>query len=326
MAGFRPYQHIEKLGHREVQGILEGVVTIYPKLDGTNASVWWPEDGGVAAGSRRREITVGNDNHGFCHWVQRNEGLYRFMLEQPHLRLYGEWLVPHSLKSYREDAWRRFWVYDVWDERAKKLYPAEDYRQKFEEHGIDYIMPIARIRHPDEGQLIYNMNKINTFLMQDGAGPGEGIVLKRYDDWTNAEGNQVWAKMVRNEFKERNKKVFFDDENVTAGKRVVEADIVDEFCTEALVKKELAKIIHELANDEPLLEDHSSEKLIEHYRTVMMTNRRTVIPRLLQTVFYTLIKEEGWEFVKKFKNPTIDFKKLNRLVASKVKASAPELF
>lgn len=48
---FHPYQHVEKLGTAEVDGILDGTVYVFPKLDGANASVWL-DDGEVKCGSR----------------------------------------------------------------------------------------------------------------------------------------------------------------------------------------------------------------------------------------------------------------------------------
>ena len=37
---FRKYQHIERYGRNEVLGIEQGVCYVYPKIDGTNSSVW----------------------------------------------------------------------------------------------------------------------------------------------------------------------------------------------------------------------------------------------------------------------------------------------
>ena len=54
--------------------------------------------------------------------------------------------------------------------------------------------------------------------------------------------------------------------------------------------------------------------------------RGQLIPRLLQTVFYCIVKEEMWEITKKFKDPVIDFKKLRRFVAGEVKVMAKDLF
>ena len=43
------------------------------------------------------------------------------------------------------------------------------------------------------------------------------------------------------------------------------------------------------------------------------------IGRLLSTVWHTLLTEEAYHFVKAFKNPTINFKELNRLYNEKTK-------
>jgi hypothetical protein len=319
---FKKYHHVERLGHREVNDILEGVCYIDPKLDGTNASIWSGEGGIVEAGSRNRQLTLDNDNAGFLAWASQHEGIQEFCETYPHFRLYGEWLVPHTLRSYRAEAWRRFWVFDVWDETKQALTPAEDIADLFDDLGIDYITPLAKIEFPTEEQLLGIMAQSNTFLINDGAGVGEGIVIKRYDGWRNFQGTQTWAKLVRNEFRESNKRAF--GSRVTKGKRMIEAEVVEQYVTDALVKKELAKIVHELADEDPTI--HNTEELIARYNEIMVTNRRTVIPRLLGTVFYCLINEEGWSFVKKFKNPTIDFGLLNRLTVQRVKELTPELF
>lgn len=35
---FIKYQHLERLGNQETNGILDGEVYVFPKIDGTNAS------------------------------------------------------------------------------------------------------------------------------------------------------------------------------------------------------------------------------------------------------------------------------------------------
>ena len=37
---FVKYQHVERLGVDEVDGIELGVCHVFPKIDGTNSSVW----------------------------------------------------------------------------------------------------------------------------------------------------------------------------------------------------------------------------------------------------------------------------------------------
>lgn len=316
---FYKYQHIERLGHLEVADILDDRVTIYPKLDGTNASLWW-EGMNLHAGSRNRHLTPEADNAGFLKWAREHKGLVEFLVLHEDTRLFGEWLVPHSLRTYREDAWRRFWVFDV--KVGTELVPAESFAEVFDALEIDYIAPLANILHPTEEQLQGLMTNTNTFLIEDGAGVGEGIVIKRYGAWRNKFGHQKWAKMVRNEFKDLNRKTFSVRE--TQGAKQVEAEIVNEFVTDALVKKELAKIVHDIAGG-----NHpggNSSEILEYYNTVMMSNRGQVIPRLLQTVYYCLIKEEMWAILKRHKNAKIDFGKLSRLTVVATKRFAPELF
>ena len=109
---FVKYQHLERFGTAETEGIEFGECYVFPKIDGTNASVWY-ENEQIKAGSRNRELSLEKDNAGFFEWVIQNKAIQEFLQEHSDLRLFGEWLVPHSLKTYRDDAWRRFYVFDV---------------------------------------------------------------------------------------------------------------------------------------------------------------------------------------------------------------------
>ena len=101
---FVKYQHLEKFGTTEVERIELGECYIFPKIDGTNSSVWI-ENGEVKAGSRNRELSLEKDNAGFFEWVLKQENIKNFLLENPTLRLNRKKLVRHSLKTYRENAW-----------------------------------------------------------------------------------------------------------------------------------------------------------------------------------------------------------------------------
>ena len=83
---FVKYHHVEKVGHRNVSDILEGTVRIYPKLDGTNASVWLDNEE-IQAGSRNRQLSLDKDNAGFLHWVRKeHDHLHEFLLKLPEFR------------------------------------------------------------------------------------------------------------------------------------------------------------------------------------------------------------------------------------------------
>lgn len=296
MSQFMKYQHIERLGTTEVEGIEIGTCHVFPKIDGTNASVWLVE-GVVHAGSRNRELSAKSDNAGFHAWATHDPRILAFLTAHPELRLFGEWLVPHSLKTYREEAWRRFYVFDVMGPDGTYL-SYDAYAPILADTGLDYIPPICTIRNGEYDQFVSQLVS-NVFLIQDGKGAGEGIVIKRYS-FRNRFGRQAWAKIVTSEFKEKHAKEMGAPAH--ASRNLVEQEIAENFVTTALVEKEHSKIV---------AEDGWSSKMI---------------PRILNVVFYCLVKEESWEFVKAHNFPIIDYKRLKHFVFARVKDIRPELF
>ena len=128
---FRKYMHIERLGSDEVQGVELGECYVFPKIDGTNGSIWNESSSvlspDIRCGSRNRELSVDYDNAGFCKWVSEQKKYRELLTSWPDFILYGEWLVQHSLKTYREDAWRKFYVFDVYSKANEKYLHFEDY-------------------------------------------------------------------------------------------------------------------------------------------------------------------------------------------------------
>lgn len=308
MKTFKKYQHLERFGTTEVQNIELGELFIFPKIDGTNASLWL-EDGKLQAGSRTRHLSLDKDNAGFYEWALSQNNILEYLLKNPNHRLFGEWLVPHSLKTYRESAWRRFYVFDVvidksedeltHDNDEKFLYlNYNDYKPLLEEFNIDYIPPISVIKNSNYEQLVNQLMK-NDFLIEDGKGYGEGIVLKNYS-FNNKYGRKTWAKIVTSEFKEKHAKTM--GKSTIEGKKMVEESIADKYVTKALCEKEYAKIENS---------DGWNSKMI---------------PKLLNIIFYELIREEAWNFVKEFKNPSINFKTLQQFTFAKVRENLPNLF
>lgn len=293
---FKKYQHIERFGTDEVDGIEYGQCYIFPKIDGTNGQTYMKDDK-LMAGSRNRELSLEDDNQGFYDYVLRNPCLVEFHLEFPEVRLYGEWLVPHTLRTYRQDAWKKFYVFDV--EYLDNLLPYDQYLPMLQKYNLDFIIPLAIINNPTYDNLVAKL-PANTFLIEDGKGDGEGIVIKNYD-YKNKYGRQTWAKIVKTEFKEKN--VLAMGLKPTDGSFQVEEAIASEFIDEVLVDKVYANIKNESG-----------------------CWRSEFIPRLLNTVFYDLVREETWNFVKKHKQPKIDFKVLNRYAIQKIKQLKPELF
>ena len=60
-------------------------------------------------------MSLDDDNQGFCKFVCHCDPLIDYLVAYPGHTVYGEWLVPHSLRTYRHDTWRKFYVFDVFD-------------------------------------------------------------------------------------------------------------------------------------------------------------------------------------------------------------------
>jgi len=306
---FKKYQHIERFGTMEVEGIEFGTCYVFPKIDGTNGSIFVvdPESGQFACGSRKRLLSGDDDNAGFKQAVLLDDRYANFFSCHPDLRLFGEWLVPHSLKTYREDAWRKFYVFDVVRDLPEVLPSGEkfeyltyeEYQPLMEKFGIDYIPCIAKYKNGNYEAFLKCLDG-NNFLIEDGKGTGEGIVIKNYN-YKNKYGRVTWAKIVTSEFTEKHIKEMGPTEK--SARIAAEEHIVKKYCTTALIDKVYSKIIVEC--------DGWSSKFI---------------PRLLNTVYYDLVKEDSWNFVKEFKNPIVNFKRIQQLVTIKVKETKPELF
>jgi hypothetical protein len=294
---FLKYQHLERYGNTEVEGIEVGTCYVFPKLDGTNGSVWY-EHGTLRCGSRNRELSPDNDNAGFMNAMMVDKAVISFLYNEPDLVLYGEWLVPHTLKTYNDDAWRKFYVFDVFDRKKERLLSYDEYSEGLIAAGINVIAPIAIIKNGNIDHFTECLSKAH-YLVKDGEGSGEGVVIKNYD-YTNKYGRQTWAKIVTNEFKAKHHIAMGAP---TVGCEVVEEKIAAKYVTQALVDKVEAKIVNEMGG-------WSSK----------------YIPRLIHTVYYDLVTEETWNFVKEFKNPKVDFKVLSHYVTAKIKELKKELF
>ncbi len=297
---FMKYQHLERFGTEEVENINIGKCFIFPKLDGTNGSVWLDDSGIIRAGSRNRVLSLDNDNAGFYEYVLKDDRFSEFFKEYPKLRLYGEWLVPHALKTYRKDAWRKFYIFDVTFESEDKFFYLDyvAYQPLLEKFGLDYIAPLRVTNNPDY-EYLTKLLDTNVYLIEDGKGSGEGIVIKNYA-YTNKYGRITWAKIVKNEFKELHAKSQLPETN---SGEMIEEKIINKFVTEDFVRKEYSKIV---------LDNNGWQSKL--------------IPMLLSKIFYTLITEEIWNILKEFKNPRIDFKTLNYLTVNRIKTVLKEIF
>lgn len=295
--------HVSRFGNDEVESIELGEVYVFPKLDGTNASIWYDER--IRCGSRTRELDTVNfeqDNFNFAKSTllsKETPTWLGFFKTYPSLRLYGEWLVPHTFKGYRPEAWRKLYVFDVYNDETQQYLPYSVYSPLLEEFGITYIPPLAQIRNGSYEHFLKFVNE-NKYLCPDDGSPGEGIVIKNYD-YYNKFGNQVWAKLIRQEFK--------DEHNRVMGAPILNTGLMNE--ERILQRIDLGHLI-----------DKTQAKI----RTEKLGWSSKYIPELFGRVFHDIVTEELWSGLKDINHGTINFKTLKALTINNVKKIRPELF
>jgi len=279
---FRRYEKIHRLGKEETDGILDGVCTIQEKLDGANASIWIGEDGVLHCGSRSRDLTAAGDGfQGFCAYVEGHEGINKLLSDWPKYRLYGEWLVYHTLQ-YPETAYQRFYLFDIHD--GERFLEPSDVEKVASEYGVDCVETFDVIDNPtvDELKEIAGRSVVGD--------KGEGIVIKN-PNFINIFGEPCNAKIVTEEFKENNGVTFGG--NNKHSETYWEMYIVNKYMTLARIRKVMNKI----------------QPLVDHRLHL------ADIPRITTTAYQDMLTEEIWEIAKKVGK--VDFKSLKRIANKK---------
>lgn len=294
------YQHIERLGSEEVEGILDGVCYIFPKIDGTTG-VMWTEGGIVQCGSRKRQLTLDNDNRGFLAWARKQSSIAEFFALHPEAILYGEWLVPHNIKQYSLDSWDNFYIFDAKLDGIEYAH-WEAYGYLLALHGFkvipysDKIIVTGSMNEEAREATTERINQhveANHYLLPDDV-VGEGVVIKNYP-YRNKYGRQTWAKVVRQEFKESTRR------KPRASVDGLERTLAEYYITDALTTKILEK-------QEAGIEKHE------------------VIGRLMNEVFRDFVVEELHDSIKKHKYPAINFHVLRKEIQNRVRVVRKELF
>ena len=311
---FVRYQHVERIDADETDGLLDGVCHIFPKMDGSNMCAY-SEDGEVRTMSRNKEIQPPEP---FAVFVENHPEIGRFLKDFPGLRLYGEWMVPHTVRSYRPETWNRWFVFDVTAEDLNAVYswgdgrelrcdgrqyiPYEEYAPILDTYGIEYIPPLAVLDRPGLKDLERLADEENTWMVAESAGCGEGVVVKRYG-FVNRYGRTNWAKVLNRSFcvfKVASRGNRYEEKH--DGTSSTEHEMALRYVTQDLVDKEYARI----------LADAETKKVVPG--------------QLLGTVWHCVVTECMWDAVKRYKSPTVDFKTLRRECELRTKMLRPEVF
>ncbi len=237
---FEKYMHILRITDplpSDLDGLLEGKVWVFPKLDGACHSVFWDEESGeVRCASRNKMLSQDHDETGFQKYLDSNTWLKEFVMNHKDWTIYGEFMTPHTIRNYTDCTWKHFHIFDVM--KDGKFLPYEQYMRKLSYEcchclNLRIIIPMAVVNNPSVDFLKSYVDS-NHFCMKDD-GVGEGIVVKNYD-FTNCYGRTVWGKIIREDFRSNPPRVGKDAKEFTA-----EEIIVDKYVTKEFVSKEFHK-------------------------------------------------------------------------------------
>jgi hypothetical protein len=302
---FVKYQHIQKLGTPDVEGILVGLCYLTYKIDGANGCLFLGDDGKVAAGGRTRILSEKDDGDGMFA-LTKDLRFSKLFADHPNWIVYGEWLTPHTLRRYKADAWRKFYVFDVLavdgneaevDDNGVILngdyIPLDVYAPIMEGYGISCIPLLAKLENPTEADIKAALQKTGDWLLDHGL--GEGVVIKNYG-YRNPWGRRVWAKMLTEDFY-GHKKELRNENHAQKDEHPVEHGIVTKFLTPEAISKEFLKFKDEKGGWE-----------------------LSMIPEFLGRFWHEWIGDNIVIILNKLKTPTIDFKALQSIVFAEVKA------
>lgn len=282
---FKTYPKIHRLGKEETEGVLIGTCHIQEKIDGANTQIWIDKRGDITCGSRSRELTEGFN--GFVDYVKAHPGIQQLLTDHPTYRLYGEWLVRHTL-DYNETAYKQFYLFDITivkdGEENEDFFDIPLVNQIAAQYGLYYPQYFGVFENP-------TLEQLNEFVGKSNLGvKGEGIVIKNHG-FKNKWVNQVYAKIVTQNFKEDNALTFGG--NNKHSDTYWEMYVVNKYVNMARIEKIMHKI-------EPTIEGKLD---MEH------------TPRIAHTTYHDMLTEEIWDIQKDV--PALDLKALKSLSTRK---------
>lgn len=280
----RNYGKVHRLGKEETDGLLVGTVAIQEKVDGANTSIWINDEGQLKMGTRTRTLPdEGDEFNGFVGYVRAHTGIQALLTLHPNFRLYGEWLVKHTI-DYKATVYKKFYLFDIYVE--DHFLHQEQVASYAKEFGIEVVPMYTPIENPTVEQLKEFVGK------SEFGDRGEGVVLKNLD-FVNSFGEMVYAKIVTESFKEDNGIAFGGNNKFSDTYH--EMWVVNKYMTLPRVKKIMDKIQPEL-----------NERLdMKH------------IPRVVNSAYHDMLLEEIWEIQSRV--PKLDFKALGRCAQKKAK-------
>lgn len=280
---FKKYEKIYSLLNsdgeyrEETDWILNWLCYIQEKIDGANLSIW-KQDWEIKVWSRNQDVSSKWFNWA-VEYIKTHKGIKALLdgLEWE-IRLYWEWLVPHTITNYNEEAYKHFYLFDI--EIDWKRISIESVYLFAEQYWIKTPFLFEVIENP-------NIKSLEKYVWQSKIWPiWEWIVIKNLT-FINRFWNNCYAKIVWEKFKESNSVVFGNHQ-----KWDTEMKICNKYCVLGRVRKIINKV-----------EQRENEDISKKHIWMIIWNLQ-----------YDIITEEIWDIQKQWK---VDFKRLKWLIGKR---------
>lgn len=228
---FHKYVKIKRFGHEDNVDILaedSDIIYIESKMDGANTRMAIIDDK-LHYGTRNQELTDADENSKkpWKEFIEFAESVKDNL--RPNYIYYMEYMIPHTIR-YDFKRMPRFLGFDIYDLKINKFILPEEAIKMFKEIGVEFV-PIVQVGTAKE---IKEVPLDESIIPQSKYynGKDEGVVIKNYN-------KQIFAKIVRSEFKEINKRIFSRKKKKVRGN---DQTFVNKYVTEARIRKLIFKL------------------------------------------------------------------------------------
>lgn len=260
-------------------------IWIEEKIDGANCGIRYDkENNKLIAQSRKRILEIGQDDlRGFGAFVEtlnansewKNAIIEEVFNGSDQITLFGEWLVPHTIK-YLDAAYKRMYCYDMYNLETGEYLPQSDVYRKTRaayEKGVPFCVAPIFYNGP-----FISWEHVNSFVGRtssplEASPTGEGIVIKNQTRLNDPDNKKpFYVKIVTEQFKEvqKSNKVKKELDPTKLAADAVNMELTRTIVTEARVRKILNKLVDEGIlrenwdeTDMPIVAKNLSKRIVE---------------------------------------------------------------
>lgn len=233
----KKYRDIEHFNDKMLYDFTPGDdIVIQEKIDGSNASFIYDEaSDSIIAFSRNYMLDSENTLRGFWEWTQELDKSLLKSVIGTKLKVFGEWLVKHTV-AYPEECCNRFYCFDVWDVENNCWLSQDESMKIAEMLGLSYVPVFFTGKFT-------KWSDINSFIGRTDLGgeEGEGIVVKNMT-------NSNYTKLVSEKFRETHapKRRQPTEKQIEAQTQMSE-DM--KLATTVVTRARIEKILHKMVDD-----------------------------------------------------------------------------